>query len=113
MFQCRVLMLALVRMGEGPVQRRFKLGRKPRPGNALSGRKRGRGGVVAESRRLRADRSTERIPIGHTERLGDQFEALTDGDLETLCGESRTQRVSHGLGVAKIAHVFTLCLSET
>jgi hypothetical protein len=45
-------------------------------------------------------------------RLGDQFEAFTDGDLETLGGESRTQSVRHGFGVAEVAHISILCLNE-
>src|SRR5215472_18147955 len=45
--------------------------------------------------------------------MSDQFEALADGDLETLRGESRTQGVRHGFGVAIVAHVSILCLNET
>src|SRR5262249_39916898 len=36
-----------------------------------------------------------------------------DGDVETLCGESRTQGVCHDFGVAKVAHISILCLNET
>jgi len=43
---------------------------------------------------------------GHAERLGDQFEALADGNLEPLRGESRTQGVRHSFGVAEVAHSF-------
>src|SRR5262245_43363767 len=75
------------------MQRRFKLARKV--GNASAGWRRRRGGVIARSRRLLADRRGESIPIGNAERLGDQLEALTDGDVETLGGEGRTQRACH------------------
>src|SRR5215467_1522197 len=93
------------------MQRRFKLARKV--GNASAGWRRRRGGVIARSRRLLADRRGESIPIGNAERLGDQLEALTDGDVETLGGEGRTQRACHGFSVAKVAHVLILCLNET
>src|SRR5260370_7054297 len=100
MLQRGVLVLSLPGVGEGPVHRR-------------GGRKLRRGGVVAGTSRLPMDRGWERIPIGHAERLGDQFEALADGDVETLRSESRTQGVRHGFGVAEVAHDLILCLNET
>jgi hypothetical protein len=69
--------------------------------------------LLRHSGRLCANRGGERIPISHTERLGDQFEALTDGNFETLGSEGRTQRVCHGFCIVKVAHISVLCLNET
>jgi len=71
------------------------------------------GGVLARNSRLLVDRGRESIPVGHAERLSNQFEAFAVGDLVPLCGEGRAQGVRHGFGVAEVAHVLILCLNET
>jgi hypothetical protein len=48
------------------------------------------GGSAVPGRFYTAHRGSERIPIGYAEHLSDQFEALTDGDLETLGSKGRT-----------------------
>src|SRR5215469_10125898 len=110
MLQCRVLVLSVIGLRESAVQRRFKLARKA--GSACAGWRRRRRGVIALSWRSATDRRSKRIPIGNAEHLGDQFEALADGDLETVGGEGRTQRACHSFSVAKVAHILILCSNE-
>jgi hypothetical protein len=98
--------------GEGRAQRRFKLGRKRIALSALGTRRRQRRRAQARGKWLGADRGGERVPIGGAKRLGDQFETLADGDLETFGGKGRTQCMRHGFGVAEVAHVSILCLDN-
>jgi hypothetical protein len=80
---------------------------------SFGGWRRRRGGVTTRSSSLRADCSGEGIPIGLSKYLRNHFEAMADSDLETLGSEGRTQCACHGFSVAKVAHIFILCLNET
>src|SRR5262245_413171 len=115
MLQRCVIVLSVIGDGDRAVQRRLKLARKVRLSsqNSFGGWRRRWGDFIAGSRRLRANCSAQRVPIGNAKRLGDQFEAFADGDLESLGGEHRTQRTCHSFGIAEVAHVLILCLNET
>src|SRR5262249_17343896 len=69
-------------------------------------RGRGRGGGS------RLDGGGEGVPVGRAERAGDQFEAFAPGELAAPRRPRPTDRLGHGLGVAKIAHGMFLCLNE-
>src|SRR5262245_28446756 len=112
MLQCRVLVASLLGVAKGPAQRRLKLSGKPGSCIAVGGWRR-RGSFLARIRRLIADRGGERVPIGHAEQLGDQFQALTDGDIETLGSKRGTKGVRHSFSVAEVAHISIPCLNET
>src|SRR5262249_11551653 len=94
--QRRVLVCSTTGVGDGPQQRRFKRGgkrkvdsskRRGKRKTASSGRSLRRRSVIAGASRLRPDRGGEGVPVSHAECLGDEFQALAYGDLETLGGE--------------------------